>query len=31
MRNARTVNTFGRKNIAILAALAVSSLVATRS
>lgn len=29
MRNARTVNTFGRKNIAILAALAVSSLVAT--
>ena len=29
MRTIRTVNTFGRKNIAVLAALAVSSLVAT--
>ncbi|WP_267358661.1 MULTISPECIES: hypothetical protein [unclassified Methylobacterium] len=29
MRTNRTVNTFGRKNIAVLAALAVSSLVAT--
>jgi hypothetical protein len=29
MRNARTVNKFGRKNIAVLAALAISSLVAT--
>ena len=29
MRNARTLNTFGRKNIAVFAALAISSLVAT--
>ncbi|WP_267428446.1 hypothetical protein [Methylobacterium sp. GC_Met_2] len=29
MRTTRTINTFGRKNIAVLAALAVSSLVAT--
>lgn len=29
MRNARTIDTFGRKNIAVLAALAISSLVAT--
>ena len=29
MRNARTVDTFGRKNIAVLAAIAVSSLAAT--
>jgi hypothetical protein len=29
MGTIRTVNTFGRKNIAVLAALAVSSLVAT--
>ncbi|MDP4002768.1 hypothetical protein [Methylobacterium sp. NEAU K] len=29
MRNARIVNDFGRKNIAVLAALAVSAMVAT--
>ena len=29
MRNARTLKTFGRKNIAVLAALAISSLAAT--
>jgi hypothetical protein len=29
MRNVRTVNDFGRKNIAVLAALAVSAMVAT--
>jgi hypothetical protein len=29
MRNARTVSTFGRKNIAVFAALAISSLAAT--
>ena len=28
MRTARTVNNFGRKNIAVFAALAISSLVA---
>ncbi len=29
MRNARTLDTFGRKNIAVLVAIAVSSLAAT--
>lgn len=29
MRNVRNVNSFGRKNIAVFAALALSSLVAT--
>ena len=29
MRTARTVNNFGRKNIAVFAALAISSLAAT--
>jgi hypothetical protein len=29
MRNVRNVNSFGRKNIAVFAALAISSLIAT--